>query len=82
MCGNIEIDCAFAAFDHFESVRDGRNIFEQLAEASETPEMKKCKEKCKGQEWDKGFNDMVPPCGSSIFNSISITILLILSLVR
>ena len=30
MCGNIEIDCAFAAFEHFESVRDGRNIFEQL----------------------------------------------------
>ena len=30
MCGNIEIDCAYAAFDHFESVRDGRNIFEQL----------------------------------------------------
>ena len=30
MCGNIEIDCAYAAFDHFESVRDGRNIFDQL----------------------------------------------------
>ena len=30
MCGNIEIDCAYAAFDHFESVRDGRNIFEDL----------------------------------------------------
>ena len=53
-----------------------------LAEAVETPEMKKCKEKCKGQEWDKGFNDMVPPCGSSIFNSISLTIIFILSLVR
>ena len=30
MCGNIETDCAYAAFDHFESVRDGRNIFEKL----------------------------------------------------
>ena len=30
MCGNIEIDCAYAAFEHFESVRNGRNIFEQL----------------------------------------------------
>ena len=30
MCGNIEIDCAYAAFDHDDSIRDGRNIFEQL----------------------------------------------------
>ena len=30
MCGNIEIDCAYAAFDHYESIRNGRNIFEQL----------------------------------------------------
>ena len=30
MCGNIEIDCAYAAFDHYDSIRDGRNIFEQL----------------------------------------------------
>ena len=30
MCGNIKIDCAYAAFDHYESIRNGRNIFEQL----------------------------------------------------
>ena len=62
------------------------NSAEAVESELETPEMKKCKEKCEGQEWDKGFNDMVPPCGrltgSSIFNSISITILFIISLVR
>jgi len=81
MCGNIEIECAYAAFDLWDGVRDGRNIFEKLAEAVETPEMKKCREKCKGQMWDKAFDDMVNPCGS-LFNSISITILFIISLVR
>ena len=30
MCGNIEIECAYAAFDLWDSVRDGRNIFEKL----------------------------------------------------
>ena len=30
MCGNVEYECAFAAFEHWNSVRDGRNIFEQL----------------------------------------------------
>ena len=30
MCGNVEYECAYAAFDHWDSVRDGRNIFEQL----------------------------------------------------
>ena len=30
MCGNVEYECAFAAIDHFESVRDGRDIFEHL----------------------------------------------------
>jgi len=81
MCGNIEIECAYAAFDLWDGVRDGRNIFEKLAEAVETPEMKKCREKCKGQMWDKAFDDMVNPCGS-LFNSLSITILFIISLVR
>ena len=51
------------------------------AEAVETPEMKKCREKCEGQMWDKGFDDMINPCGS-LFNSLSITILFIISLVR
>ena len=52
-----------------------------LAEAVETPEMKECRKKCKGQMWDKGFDDMVHPCGS-LFHSLSVTILLIISLVR
>ena len=30
MCGNVEYECAYAAFDHWDSVRNGRNIFEQL----------------------------------------------------
>ena len=30
MRGNIEIDCAYAAFEHYDSIRDGRNIIEQL----------------------------------------------------
>ena len=30
MCGNIEIECAYAAFHHWDSVRNGRNIFEKL----------------------------------------------------
>jgi len=81
MCGNMEIECAYAAFEFWDSVRDGRNIFEKLAEAVESPEMKKCREKCKGQMWDKGFDDMVKPCGS-LFNSLSIAILFIISLVR
>jgi len=51
------------------------------AEAVETPEMAKCREKCKGQMWDKAFDDMVNPCGS-LLNSLSITILFIISLVR
>ena len=42
-----------------------------LAEAVETPEMKECRKKCKGQMWDKGFDDMVHPCGS-LFHSLSI----------
>merc|ERR1711990_752526 len=81
MCGNMEIECAYAAFDLWDSVQQGRNIFEKLAEAVETPEMAKCREKCKGQMWDKAFGDMVNPCGS-LFNSLSITILFIISLVR
>merc|ERR1711917_158719 len=81
MCGNMEIECAYAAFEFWDSVRDGRNIFEKLAEAVESPEMTKCREKCKGQMWDKGFDDMVKPCGS-LFNSLSIAILFIISLVR
>jgi len=81
MCGNIEIECAYAAFHHWDSVRNGRNIFEKLAEAVETPELKECRQKCKGQMWDKAFDDMVNPCGS-LFNSLSITILFIISLVR
>ena len=30
----------------------------------------KCHEKCEGQEWDKGFNDMVPPCGNNFWNKL------------
>ena len=30
VCGNIEMECAYAAFHHWNSVRDGRNIFEKL----------------------------------------------------
>jgi len=81
MCGNIEIECAYAAFHHWDSVRNGRNIFEKLAEAVETPELKECRQKCKGQMWDLAFDDMVNPCGS-LCNSLSFTILFIISLVR
>ena len=42
----------------------------------------KCLEKCDGQMWDQGFDDMVEPCGSSFMNTLSITIILIISLVR
>ena len=30
MCGNVEIECAYAAFHHWDSVRNGRNIFDKL----------------------------------------------------
>ena len=30
VCGNIEMECAYAAFHHWNSIRDGRNIFEKL----------------------------------------------------
>ena len=30
MCGNVEIDCAYTLFDNFNSIRHGRNIFEQI----------------------------------------------------
>ena len=30
MCGNMELECAYAAFKHWETVQDGRNIFEKL----------------------------------------------------
>ena len=30
MCGNMELECAYAAYEHWESVKDGRNIFEKL----------------------------------------------------
>ena len=33
MCGNIEIECAYAAFELWDSVIDGRNIFEQLGKS-------------------------------------------------
>ena len=51
------------------------------AEAVETPEKKECREKCEGQEWDKGIDDMVEPC-SSLMHSLSIAIILIISLFR
>jgi len=81
MCGNMELECAYAAYEHWETVKDGRNIFEKLAEAVETPEKKECLEKCEGQEWDKGIDDMVEPC-SSLMHSLSIAIILIISLFR
>ena len=40
-----------------------------------------CLDKCAGQKWDAGFEDMVQPCGSSIIHPISIIIILIISLV-
>ena len=52
-----------------------------LAEAVETPEKKECNRKCKGQMWDKGFEDFVHPC-SSLMHSLSIAIILIISLLR
>ena len=33
MCGNMEIECAYAAFEFWDSVRDGRNIFEKLGKS-------------------------------------------------
>ena len=30
VCGNIELECAYAAWEHWETVQDGRNIFEKL----------------------------------------------------
>ena len=30
MCGNIEIECAYAAFELWDSVIDGRNVFDQI----------------------------------------------------
>merc|ERR1711990_995914 len=33
MCGNIEIECAYAAFDLWDSVQQGRNIFEKLGKS-------------------------------------------------
>merc|ERR1719394_127424 len=81
MCGNIEIECAYAAFELWDSVIDGRNMFEQLAEAVESPEKKKCQKECEGQMLDQGFDDMVDPC-SSLMNSLSFAIILIISLVR
>ena len=30
MCGNIELECAYAAFKHWEEVQGGRSIFEKL----------------------------------------------------
>jgi len=82
MCGNVEIECAYALFDNFNSIRHGRNIFEEIAEAIPSEEKMKCLEKCDGQMWDQGFDDMVEPCGSSFMNTLSVTIILIISLVR
>ena len=33
MCGNMEIECAYAAFDLWDSVQQGRNIFEKLGKS-------------------------------------------------
>ena len=33
MCGNMEIECAYAAFDLWDSVQHGRNIFEKLGKS-------------------------------------------------
>ena len=30
MCGNVEIECAYAAFELWDSVIDGRNVFDQI----------------------------------------------------
>ena len=30
VCGNMELECAYAAWEHWETVQDGRNIFEKL----------------------------------------------------
>ena len=30
VCGNIELECAYAAWEHWETVQEGRNIFEKL----------------------------------------------------
>ena len=32
MCGNVEIECAYAMFDNFNSIRHGRNILEDLGQ--------------------------------------------------
>ena len=32
ICGNVEIECAYALFDNFDSIRHGRNIFEDLGQ--------------------------------------------------
>ena len=32
MCGNVEIECAYALFDNFNSIRHGRNILEEIGQ--------------------------------------------------
>merc|ERR1712147_97751 len=81
MCGNVTMDCAYAAQAHWDQVKGARNVFEDLAEAVETEEKQTCLEQCDGQMWNEGHNNFVEPC-SSLMHSLSIAIILILSLIR
>ena len=71
VCGNVEMECAYAAYHFWKSEIDGGNILQQ----------KVCAEECKDQAWDQGFDDYVNPC-SSLMHSLSSGIILIISLIR
>ncbi len=36
LCGNVEMQCAYAAFHHWQTVKDGRNIFDELGKSNFT----------------------------------------------
>ena len=53
----------------------------KIINSDDAADKKKCLEKCDGQKWDDGFNDMSEPC-SSLMHSLSIAIIFIISLIR
>merc|ERR1711914_656 len=78
MCGNADISCAYASSGVGWSLLLGTDIGRAQGH---------CLHYCHSSEMDRGIDDFVDPCSTelwsgSLFNSLSITILFIISLVR